>query len=153
LIVADREKRRLPKHAVLLQDSQFLSTLDKEELADFKSGHVVLTRRVWKRYSREVLPGLKAADYKFLEKIQNNGYAFSFDLEESPTGFEKPSLLLVGRQDSSVGYYDAWSVVDNCSRMTFAVLDGAGHDLQIEQEKVFTALVSEWLNRVEEFTP
>jgi hypothetical protein len=34
--------------------------------------------------------------------------------------------------------------------MTFAVLDKAGHDLQIEQEKLFNALVNEWLDRVEE---
>jgi hypothetical protein len=26
-----------------------------------------------------------------------------------------------------------------------------GHDLQIEQEKVFAALVNEWLDRVEQF--
>jgi hypothetical protein len=30
------------------------------------------------------------------------------------------------------------------------VLDRAGHNLQIEQSRLFTALVHEWLDRVEE---
>jgi hypothetical protein len=32
----------------------------------------------------------------------------------------------------------------------FAALDRAERDLQIEQEKLFNALVNEWLQRVEE---
>ena len=31
--------------------------------------------------------------------------------------------MLLGRQDSSVGYKDAWSILDNYPRGTFAVLD------------------------------
>jgi pimeloyl-ACP methyl ester carboxylesterase len=151
MTIADREKRRLPEHMVLLQDPQFLSTLENKDLAAFRSEHVVLTRHVWDRYSREVLPGLKTADYRFLEKIGKCGYGFSSEPEARAKTFDKPSLLLAGKQDSSVGYHDAWSVVDDYPRMTFAVLDRAGHDLQIEQERIFTALVSEWLDRVEEF--
>jgi hypothetical protein len=41
-------------------------------------------------------------------------------------------------------------IVDNYSRGTFAVLDRAGHGLEVEQEKVFNCLVNEWLDRVEE---
>jgi pimeloyl-ACP methyl ester carboxylesterase len=152
LIIADQEKRKLPKPEVLLEDSKFLSALREKDLADFKPGHVVLTRRIWERFSREVLPGLKAADSRFLEKIQEKGYAFSFDLEAYCRTYDKPSLLLAGRQDSSVGYSDAWSIIDKYPRMTFAVLDKAGHDLQIEQERLFKALVNEWLDRVEEST-
>ena len=42
------------------------------------------------------------------------------------------------------------SVLGNYPRGTFAVLDRAGHNLQIEQETGFNALVNEWLDRVEE---
>lgn len=34
-------------------------------------------------------------------------------------------------------------------RVTFAVLDMAGHNLQIEQPDVFNSLVHNWLNRLE----
>jgi len=151
-IIAVREKRKLPERTILLQDPQFLSTLGKSDLVNFKSGHVVLTRRVWNRYSKEVLPGLKIADYEFLKEIEKNR-AFSFDLEARAKTFDKPSLLFVGRQDSSVGYHDAWSIVDKYPRMTLVVLDKASHDLEIEQEKVFNVLVNEWLDRLEEFAP
>lgn len=152
MTIADREKRKLPQPKALLEDSEFLSTLGEKDLADFKPGHVILTRRIWKRFSREVLPGLRTADSRFLERIQKEGYAFSFDSEAYCKTYDKPSLLLVGRQDSSVGYSDAWSIMDKYPRMTFAVLDKAGHDLQIEQERLFKALVNEWLDRVEEST-
>ena len=36
-------------------------------------------------------------------------------------------------------------------KSTFAILDRAGHFLQVEQEELFLALVDEWLQRVEEF--
>ena len=62
--------------------------------------------------------------------------------------FNKPTLILLGRQDSSVGYKDAWSILDNYPRATFAVLDKAGHNLQIEQVEVFNSLVNEWLVRI-----
>jgi pimeloyl-ACP methyl ester carboxylesterase len=64
--------------------------------------------------------------------------------------FDKPTLILTGRQDSSVGYRDAWQILENYPRGTFAVLDRAGHNLQIEQETLFNALINEWLDRVEE---
>ncbi len=56
----------------------------------------------------------------------------------------------MGRQDHWLGYKDAWKILENYPRATFAVLDRAGHCLQMEQEKLFNQLVSEWLDRVEE---
>jgi pimeloyl-ACP methyl ester carboxylesterase len=82
--------------------------------------------------------------------LEKEGYAFSFYHEIPTYTFEKPSLLLTGWQDAMVGCYDAWSIVQNYPRMTFAVLDRAGHDLQIEQEKLFNTLANECLDRVVE---
>lgn len=47
-----------------------------------------------------------------------------------------------------VGYKDAWNVLDNYPRATFAVLDKSGHNLQIEQAELMNSLVIEWLDRV-----
>jgi pimeloyl-ACP methyl ester carboxylesterase len=85
----------------------------------------------------------------FLTRLQSHGYPLSFDVDAAPP-FEKPTLILVGRQDGMVGYRDAWEILENYPRSTFAVLDRAGHNLQIEQETLFNALVNEWLDRVEE---
>jgi len=71
-------------------------------------------------------------------------------LEADNRLFTKPSLLFAGRQDSSVGYSEAWTILEKCPRMTLAVLDRAGHDLQIEQENIFKTMVNEWLDRIEQ---
>jgi pimeloyl-ACP methyl ester carboxylesterase len=78
-------------------------------------------------------------------------YGGSFPVEAA--SFGKPTLILVGRQDSVTGYRDAWDLVEHYPRATFAVLDRAGHGLDLEQRGLFEALVGEWLDRVEEALP
>lgn len=62
--------------------------------------------------------------------------------------FYGPTLMLLGRQDSVVGYKDAWSILENFLGATFAMIDMAAHNLQIEQEKIFNTLVTDWIKRV-----
>ena len=76
---------------------------------------------------------------------------FSFDPDGLPEPCTAPALFLMGRQDHWCGYMDAWKVLDNFPRGTFAVLDRAGHMLNYEQRPLAQALMSEWLDRVEEY--
>lgn len=64
--------------------------------------------------------------------------------------FNKPTLILLGKQDDCVGYKDARNILENFPHATFAVLDRAGHNLQIEQENLFNTLINDWLVRVHE---
>ncbi|MCP4539036.1 MAG: alpha/beta hydrolase [Chloroflexi bacterium] len=150
MIVADHAKRSLPPHTVLVQDSLFLSSLEPSDREEFESFTVVQNQRTWERTRDEIMSGLDVADEDFLSRLQAHGYPFSFDVDAVSTPFEKPTLILLGRQDVSVGYRDAWPIFENYSRGMFAVLDRAGHNLQIEQETLFNALVNEWLDRIEE---
>ncbi len=75
---------------------------------------------------------------------------FSFDIDRVSVLFEKPTLILMGRQDAHVGYRDGWDILEFYPRATFVVLDRAGHALGVEQEGLFQAIVNEWLDRVEE---
>ena len=84
---------------------------------------------------------------EYLERIRQNGYGLSFDVDGET--FEHPALVIAGRQDNVVGFQDAWRLMDKFPRATFAVLDRAGHVLQIEQPDVFEALVNDWLGRIE----
>jgi pimeloyl-ACP methyl ester carboxylesterase len=38
--------------------------------------------------------------------------------------------------------------LDNYPRASYVVLDKAGHNLQIYQEKLFGGIVNEWIDRV-----
>lgn len=64
--------------------------------------------------------------------------------------YEGPTLIVAGRQDATVGYAGAWELVQRYPHATYAVLDRAGHALPHEQIGLFTALVAEWLDRVDE---
>lgn len=149
-IIADFKKRNVPKHIVLKKDEKLLSELEPSDAEDFNSMHVVQSKSIWERYRDEILSGVKVADDTFLRNFKETGYEFSFDVDSMEQQYNKPSLILLGRQDASVGYKDAWTILDNYPRATFAILDRAGHNLQIEQVESFNCLVNEWITRVED---
>ncbi len=147
VIIPISENRTVEKHKILKIDEKFIGKLSKEELEDFRSNNVVLDEYTWMRYNQEILSGCKIGDEKFLNKVKEQ-YGFSFQVDQSD--FNKPSIFLLGRQDSSVGYKDALDIINKYPRGTFAVLDTAGHNLQIEQPQLFNTLINEWLDRIEE---
>lgn len=149
LVVADASRRQLPPRTTLVADPALMASLAPADAAEFDDVAVVQTAAHWARFRDEVLPGLRLADRPFLERLRANAYGFSFDVDALPRPFDRPSLIVTGRQDVSVGYRDAWDILEQYPRATFAVLDKAGHDLQIEQAGVFDALVGEWLDRVD----
>jgi pimeloyl-ACP methyl ester carboxylesterase len=134
---------------VLEKDEAFVDSLSEEDRKYFTGINVVQNKRVWERFAEEVVPALKVADYDFLENSlsQHVPYAVNIDQVEKP--YQQPTLFVMGRQDSIVGYRDHWQLIENFTRATFAILDKAGHNLQIEQDALFTALVKEWLDRVD----
>ncbi|WP_018887144.1 alpha/beta fold hydrolase [Paenibacillus massiliensis] len=147
LIIPEHKRRIVPEHVVIYYDREFMDTLSEEQRSDFSANQVVLNEYNWKRYSNEIVAGCKIADYDFLSKIQRN-YGFSTNIDEFI--FDKPTVFALGRQDAVVGYNDAFGILDTYPRATFAVLDRAGHNLQIEQAILFESLISEWLERVQE---
>ncbi|GCE03521.1 alpha/beta fold hydrolase [Dictyobacter aurantiacus] len=148
-LIMERSQRDLPPRAVMVEDRALLTMLDTADAEEFTSMAVVQDRDHWERFRDEVLSGAKLADEAFLQKILQR-YSCSFDVGKLPRPFTRPVVLLAGRQDHIAGYRDAWRILENYPHGTFAVLDRAGHDLQIEQPHLFNALVSEWLNRVRE---
>ena len=110
-----------------------------EGLAAVQSQEVV-------NWYREVMrPARESASQSMIEKR-----TYSFDLDKASIPFEKPTLILMGRQDTHVSYQDGWDILESYPRATFAILDRAGHALGVEQRGLFQALMTEWLDRVEE---
>ena len=149
-IIAEHKKRNVPAHTVLVSDLSLLSALSREDADEFESMAVVQNAEIWHRYEKEIYSGVKIADAAFLEKLRSENFLFSFDVDILKAEYMKPVLFLLGKQDASVGYKDAWDILDNYPRAAFAVLDRAGHNLQLEQVELFNALTNEWLDRVEE---
>lgn len=149
LVELDPARRDLPPHQVFQRDPDLLATLAPDETL-WTQVSVVQTPAMLAEFRAAVKPGFQAADHDFLGRVRKN-YAFSFDVDALPEPFPAPALILAGRQDAMCGYREAWKLVDNLPRGTFAVLDRAGHGLAGEQRTLFRALVGEWLDRVEEY--
>ena len=96
---------------------------------------------------QEIATGVAVADMPALDRIQE-AWAGTFPREPEDTTFDAPVLIFTGRQDSSTGFRDAWTLLGHYPHTTFAVLDRAGHN-GIEQAAVFDTLLEEWLDRVE----
>lgn len=146
-IVPDPAKRVLPARQILKEDPELVSRLPSEDAAEFESMAVIQGPHEWERFREEILIPSKNARLEFLDRVRQNGYGLSFDADAN--SFEPPTLIITGRQDHVVGYQDAWRLIEKYPRATFAVLDMAGHNLQIEQPDVFEALVDNWLDRLE----
>ena len=150
LVVADDKLRDVSPCSVFKRDAVLEEKLDDEDRHFIDMFLVNQTEANWERFDTEMLAGFECADSDFNARVRGDiaAYTFTFNVDDLAVPFEKPSLILTGRQDCLTGYRDAWKLLENYPRSSFVVLDMAGHGLQIDQAGLFTALVNEWLDRV-----
>jgi pimeloyl-ACP methyl ester carboxylesterase len=126
------------------------------EALDLRAGKVLRDQPVqvpevlawWLNNSR---PAKELWDRDFDRRLfEGSNLKFSFDIDTLPQPFAGPTLFVMGHQDV-IPYYEVWPFSKNYPRATIAVLDRAGHLAMVHQRKLFNALVSEWLDRVEEY--
>ncbi len=140
-VKADPTQAHLPPRTTLVEDPQLLA-----ELGPFADLIVVQSPTVVEAV-REVLAEVQLADHSHQAQLEAAGPS-SFEVAP-PVPFGGPTLIMTARQDQLCGYRDVWDLLDNYPRATFAVLDRAGHLVNIEQDELCHALMREWLDRVE----
>lgn len=152
VIIPQRDRRTLPSEVMKFEDTVFLNQLSEADRNEFCEFAIVANAETYKRYCEEVLKGIRHANDRFVNKLDNS-YSFTFDVDNiiKNIKFDKPVLFICGRQDNCVGFEDAWKLMPDYPRATFSVIDTAGHNLQIEQPELFHELVCNWLVRVEKF--
>lgn len=152
MIIPQHKMRSVPNNIIKFEDEKFLSELDNDERKNFCEYAILANKYAYERYKKEVLPGLEVADNKFISHLEKN-YQFTFDVDKgiSDIYFNKPVLFICGRQDNCVGYKDLLNLIEDYPRATISIIDVAGHNLQIEQPKLFNSLVENWLLRVEKY--
>jgi pimeloyl-ACP methyl ester carboxylesterase len=111
---------------------------------EFRAYFVVQTPAMLDRYMRFVAPAVPLADQAAMERI---GERWELSMQEGPP-YDGPTLIVAGRQDSTVGYAAAADLLYYYPRATLAVLDGAGHALPHEQPNLLARLIDDWLARV-----
>jgi pimeloyl-ACP methyl ester carboxylesterase len=143
--LSEHDDQGLPQPVTLFKDSKAMAQLSTDDAEKLAGLAVVQSQKVVDWY-RDVVMKARQGDNK--SHIEQRTFSGEFEADLHP--FEKPTLILAGRQDTHVGYKDAWNILEKYPRATFAVLDRAGHALGVEQEGLFQALIHEWLERVEE---
>ena len=143
----DRARRRLPPREVLVYDEVILERAG-EWRDSFSEMAVIHTMETLAAFEEYALPGLRGADLRVLARLSAS-YADAYTPErEHHAGFTAPSLHVFGRQDHVVGFEDGLAHVGYYARGSFVVLDGAGHNLQLERPQAVGELMRDWLDRI-----
>jgi len=148
--ILPKATRTAPAHVTLVEDPKLLSEIEPQEAEFLKAFAVVQSQKALDCYNTDIIPAARLFDSELGLRLRAK-YSYSFEVDKLAKPFGGPTLILVGRQDGEAGYRDAWNILENYPRATFAVLDRAGRLIGIEQKGLFTTLVSEWLDRVEEY--
>jgi pimeloyl-ACP methyl ester carboxylesterase len=139
MIVPVHAERDVAALRVLVRDEGLRGPEMFEEMA------VVVTPETLRRHDEEIEPAVADADQAVVERISGN-YGGTFPLVGSD--YQRPALVVLGRQDNVLGFNDQWRTMGQWPRSTFAVLDRAGHGLTSEQPAILTTLIDDWLDRV-----
>ena len=110
---------------------------------EFRGYFVVHTPEMLERFERFVAPAIPLVDAEAMERIGRHW-------QLSPTGgraYTGPTLVVAGRQDSTVGYAAAVDLLRRYPLATLVVMDGAGHALPHEKPEALAMLVQDWLDR------
>ncbi|MCL2576470.1 MAG: alpha/beta hydrolase [Defluviitaleaceae bacterium] len=148
-VMQNIEKEKLPKKQLLWVSEDMPSEEVNSDIKDFRFYSVIESSEIFNTFKSDILPGIKLADRDFLYNYYDGAYSHDFEAGLRIMEFTKPACILTGRQDIGVGYRDAYEMLDRFPRATFAVLDCAGHNLQIENEPVFTQMIKDWIWRLE----
>ena len=142
-IISGVRQGRVEPLKVVEKDDELLSSLTKEERDNFTMMNVLLTKDVWERYNKYLLPALNSADWEFLNNVLEG--SFSFDPDDLKDPCTKPCLIIAAKQDTEVGYKDQFDLMQKYTNATYCAVERAGHNLQIEQPEIFEGLVKNWL--------
>lgn len=141
-----RASRRLPSRAVRVENGDVSKGLKSNSEKIIFGVLVVQSHKAMDFMRAHVIPGIDLADPRFVDRVTDSKFAFDVDLDR----FEKPTLIICGRQDSVVGYQDAYELLSNYPMGTFVLVDGAGHALGFtEGYDLFRASIDGWLDSLE----
>lgn len=140
--------RDLPDPVTLEEDPSVFEDLAPDE-AWIPEALVAHERRMLEEIRAYDMPGYRASDRAFLARLERD-YLLPAPVAIAAAPFERPSVILAGRQDATVGFRRALGLVDEFPRATVAAVDLAGHHLgRIERPALFRALIADWLERMD----
>jgi pimeloyl-ACP methyl ester carboxylesterase len=145
------QHRETEPRTIILRDATLAARLPTSPILDREYNATVVWENEHLVAYAEMLSAIPEADTTFLDKLRRDR-SFSFDPDRPPSPLAAPSLFILGRQDAQVGYKQQLALIENYSRATVGLIDGAGHWVWGERPDLCKALADDWLDRVEEWT-
>lgn len=152
-VIADTTRRTLPTFEPLVRDDALVATVPVEEQTAL--GNVLVQTPGYLAAARQKARSLYQPAIAATAPIVNEmradprRYGLSFDLAAEERGFTAPTLIIAGRQDTTVGYRDTLAILESYPRATLAVLDSADHSWPVETPNLLAPLVDDWLRRID----
>ncbi|WP_055495192.1 alpha/beta fold hydrolase [Streptomyces sp. TP-A0356] len=144
-LVKPSGQRLLPERQVLIRDEALLASLDPADREVFAGIALYQDDAGWSAFRDHVLPGIRAhhrGDAAALLKA----YTFARTPESRFGTHDGRHLVVTGRQDHMVGWRDQLDLLDHYPRATYAVIDGAGHNVHLDQPDAVHGLIGNWLD-------
>ena len=144
----DPTRRTLPDLCVVERDDALLASLDAGDREEFAGVAARQTAASWEAFRDYALPGIRAADPKAMSQLSAR-YFLDVEPETESVPFAGPTVIVTGRQDHVVGYVDQFHLLEQFGAVTYAVLDGAGHNVHLEQPAAVAQLLRDWSSRIQ----
>ncbi|MEL7014374.1 MAG: alpha/beta hydrolase [Pseudomonadota bacterium] len=138
---------RLPPVEVIDADPRIAEHLRDDEMWAHENLSVVQSWAIAEKRRQIIQPARALFDSEQEARVFAN-FEFSFADDEAQAIFDKPSLIVAGRQDSMSGYLDSMDLMHRFPRATLAILDTAGHGVGWERPDLFASLVRDWVVRM-----
>jgi len=140
------KQRNLPEKMSYVKDASELHSLDSDIRLAFETLMTYQTKKNLEYFLNEIQPGRLLANREFLgSNWREKGYYFLEEPFNDVDILPQPALIILGKLDSICGYKDHSFLIDKFPNSTFAILDQAGHMLQIEKRELVQGLVKDWL--------
>ncbi|MEI5908747.1 alpha/beta hydrolase [Bacillus spongiae] len=143
------KERNLPEKVVLERDEGLNREWDDDCKNAFRTLFVHQSKINFDCFMNEIQPGRLLANKDFLASSwREKGYLLSEEPLNDVPSLPHHALIILGRHDSICGYKDHFFLLDKLPNSTVAILDGAGHMLQVENREIVRELVKDWLNKI-----
>lgn len=137
------EEKNMPQRQRMVMDESFWEGLGQAEQQEYDFCAAIYNNEVYERFKRDIKPYMPLANQQFLSKLSSTLHC---DLGKK---YDFPVVFIEARQDNFVGYEAAFALLKCFPHACYAVIDCAGHNLQIERVMIFEAMVKEFLQRFE----
>lgn len=144
VVVPDSESRNKAKVIRREIDEVFFATLNPDKQEELMEDMVVINERTYLRSEADFSRAVALADSEFLRDLYNNNYASTYIESDEGTHNHK-ALIVLGYQDSTVGYQDMLDRLDRYPNATISILTNASHAFFLEHPIQFEHAMNSWL--------